>query len=90
MRKSLTAVICREEGGFFSLCPEIDVASQGDTIEEAKNNLKEAVELFFECASKEEVDTSKRSPGPKNGRAPRIFDDRPSKQIRSSIPTVAP
>jgi len=56
MNKSLTAVIRKEEGGYFSLCPEIDVASQGDTIEEAKENLKEAVSLFFECASKEEID----------------------------------
>ncbi|MEM0967247.1 MAG: type II toxin-antitoxin system HicB family antitoxin [Verrucomicrobiota bacterium] len=56
MNKSLTAVIRKENGGYFSLCPEIDVASQGDTIEEAKENLKEAVSLFFECASKEEID----------------------------------
>jgi len=56
MNRSLTAVIKKENEGYFALCPEIDVASQGDTIEEAKENLKEAVGLFFECASKEEVD----------------------------------
>jgi len=56
MQKSLTAIIRKEGGGYSALCPEIDVASQGDTIEEAKINLKEAVELFFECASKEEID----------------------------------
>ena len=56
MRKSLTAVIRREGGGYFALCPELDVASQGDTIEEVKANLKEAVELFLECASEEEID----------------------------------
>ena len=56
MHKSLTAIIQKENGGYFALCPEIDVASQGDTIEEAKQNLKEAVELFFESASKEEID----------------------------------
>jgi len=55
MQKSLTAVIRRESGGYVALCPEIDVASQGDTIEEAKANLREAVELFFECASPEEL-----------------------------------
>jgi len=49
MHKILTAVITKEGNGFVSLCPEIDVASQGDSIEEAKNNLQEAVELFFEC-----------------------------------------
>ncbi len=55
MTKSMTAVIIREENGFVALCPEVDVASQGDTVEEAKLNLKEAVELFFECASESEV-----------------------------------
>jgi predicted RNase H-like HicB family nuclease len=56
MRKSLTAIIRKEDEGYFALCPEIDVASQGDTIEGAKENLKEAVELFYECASKDEID----------------------------------
>lgn len=55
MTRTLTAVLLREAGGFVALCPEIDVASQGDTVEEAKANLREAVELFFECASEEEV-----------------------------------
>ena len=55
MGRQLTAVIEREEGGFVSLCPELDIASQGDTIEEARANLQEAVELFFETASNEEV-----------------------------------
>ena len=40
---------------YVSLCPDIDVASQGNTIEEAKANLKEAIELFFETASKDEI-----------------------------------
>ncbi|MCF7708782.1 MAG: type II toxin-antitoxin system HicB family antitoxin [Verrucomicrobia bacterium] len=56
MHKSLTAVIRKEGKGYSALCPEIDVASQGDTIEKAKSNLKEAVELFFECASSSEID----------------------------------
>jgi len=47
--------LIREDDGFVALCPEIDVASQGVTVEEAKANLKEAVELFFECASDDEV-----------------------------------
>jgi predicted RNase H-like HicB family nuclease len=51
----LTAILTREDGGFVALCPEVDVASQGATVEEAKANLKEAVELFFECASEDEV-----------------------------------
>lgn len=55
MIRTLTAILTREDGGFVALCPEVDVASQGATVEEAKANLKEAVELFFECASEPEV-----------------------------------
>ncbi|HEX2211539.1 MAG TPA: type II toxin-antitoxin system HicB family antitoxin [Longimicrobium sp.] len=51
----LTAVIEREGDGFVSLCPELDIASQGDTIEEARANLVEALELFFEVADEPEV-----------------------------------
>jgi predicted RNase H-like HicB family nuclease len=55
MKHILTAILTREDGGFVALCPEVDVASQGATVEEAKANLREAVELFFECASEEEI-----------------------------------
>lgn len=55
MKRTLTAVLTRENSGFVALCPELDVASQGETVEEAKHNLQEAVELFFECASPEEI-----------------------------------
>jgi len=51
----LTALIEREGDGYVSLCPELDVASQGKTIEEARDNLREALELFFESASPEEI-----------------------------------
>jgi predicted RNase H-like HicB family nuclease len=57
MQKQLTAFIEREGNGYVSLCPEFDIASQGDTIEEARENLREALELFFETASPEEVQT---------------------------------
>lgn len=50
-----TAVIEREGDGYVSLCPELDIASQGDTVEQATANLKEAVELFFESASRQEI-----------------------------------
>ena len=50
-----TAVIEKEGDTYVALCPELDIASQGATIEEAKANLKEAVELFLECADPEEV-----------------------------------
>ena len=55
MSYQLTAVIERENSGYISLCPELDIASQGDPVEEAKSNLQEAVGLFFETASKEEI-----------------------------------
>ena len=55
MQKQLAAIIEREGDGYVSLCPEFDIASQGDTIEEARNNLREALELFFESASQEEI-----------------------------------
>ena len=49
-----TALIEREAHGFVALCVELDIASQGASIEEARQNLQEAVELFLECASEEE------------------------------------
>ena len=55
MKRQLTAIIEREDTGYVALCPEVDVASQGDTIEQARENLQEALELFFECASTEEI-----------------------------------
>ena len=57
MKKKLTAIIEREGDGFVALCPELDVASQGDTIDEAKKNLQEALSLFFKTASSEEIKT---------------------------------
>ena len=56
MVHKLTAIIEREGNGYVSLCPELDIASQGNTIEQARDNLKEALELFFETASKEEIE----------------------------------
>ncbi|MBK9980968.1 MAG: type II toxin-antitoxin system HicB family antitoxin [Saprospiraceae bacterium] len=53
--KELTAIIEKEGDGYVALCPELDVASEGDTIEEARANLIEALELFYETASTEEI-----------------------------------
>ncbi len=61
MQRQLTAIIEREGDGYVALCPEYDIASQGDTIEEARANLREALELFFETASPEEVQTRLRA-----------------------------
>ena len=55
--KQFTAIIEREGDGYVALCPELDVASQGSTIEEARQNLTEAVELFLETADPSEVQT---------------------------------
>ena len=56
MSRRLTAIVEREGDGYVALCPEIDVASQGNTVTEARDNLAEALTLFFETASAEEVD----------------------------------
>jgi len=53
--QNFTAIIEKEDEAFVALCPELDVASQGDTVEEAKNNLQEAIELLLEHASKSEL-----------------------------------
>ncbi|MFA5803737.1 MAG: type II toxin-antitoxin system HicB family antitoxin [Melioribacteraceae bacterium] len=50
-----TALIEREGNQYVALCPELDIASQGDTVEQARKNLHEALELFFETASKKEI-----------------------------------
>ena len=47
MKRQLTAIIERKGDGYVALCPELDIASQGETIEEARHNLKEALELFL-------------------------------------------
>jgi predicted RNase H-like HicB family nuclease len=49
----LTAIIEAEGDRYVSLCPELDIAR--DSIEEARNDFREALDLFFECASPEEV-----------------------------------
>jgi len=53
--RHFTAIIYRENGGYVALCPELDVASQGDSVEQASANLREAVELFLETASPSEI-----------------------------------
>lgn len=52
----LTAIIEREGTGFVALCPDLDIASQGDSVEDARDNLEEALKLFFETASSEEIE----------------------------------
>jgi len=52
----VTAIIEREDGGFVAPCPDLDVASEGTSIEEARANLIEALTLFFETASPSEIE----------------------------------
>lgn len=54
-KRQLTAIIEKEGSGYVALCPELDIASQGETIAKARSNLQEAVVLFFETADPEEV-----------------------------------
>ena len=49
------ALITEEDGGYVALNPEYDIASQGDSVEEALHNLQEALELYLE-----EIKTSKK------------------------------
>ncbi len=55
MARRLTAIIQREGDGFVALGTDLHVASQGDTIEAARDNFREALELFFKCASPLEI-----------------------------------
>jgi len=48
MKYKFSATIHKEEDWYVSCCPELDVASQGKTVEEALVNLREAVELYLE------------------------------------------
>jgi predicted RNase H-like HicB family nuclease len=54
-KHQMTAIIEREGNGYVALCPELDIASQGDSIEQARQNLQEALELFFETADPAEI-----------------------------------
>ena len=57
MNRRLTAIVEREGDGYVALCPKVDVASQGGTVAEARDNLAEALTLFFETASAGEIES---------------------------------
>ncbi len=61
MTRQLTAIVEREGNGYVALCPEVDVASRGNSVAEARQNLEEALALFFETASTEEIERRLRS-----------------------------
>ncbi|MFN2335018.1 MAG: type II toxin-antitoxin system HicB family antitoxin [Wenzhouxiangellaceae bacterium] len=55
MTQRFTAIIEREDDAYVALCPELDIASQGESVSEARSNLREAIELFLESASPNEI-----------------------------------
>jgi predicted RNase H-like HicB family nuclease len=55
MKRRWTAILEREDDGFVALCKELDIASQGDSAGQARDNLREALELFLETAPAEEI-----------------------------------
>jgi predicted RNase H-like HicB family nuclease len=60
MTRELTAILTREGDGYVALCPELDVASQGTSVEEARSNLIEALELLLETAAHPEIEARDR------------------------------
>ena len=56
MNRRLTAIVECEGDGYVAFCPEVDVVSQGETVAEARENLAEALTLFFETASVDEIE----------------------------------
>ena len=52
----LTALFTWEDDTFVALCPELDIATHGDSLEEAKDMLRDALEGFFEVAKPEEIE----------------------------------
>jgi predicted RNase H-like HicB family nuclease len=55
LSRNFTAIIERENNAYVALCPELDIASQGDMVSDARSNVQEAIKLFLETASAEAV-----------------------------------
>ena len=62
MSYRVSIIIAREENWFVAFCPELDITSQGKNVEEARNNLKEALQLFLEHADPSEIHLPKEPP----------------------------
>jgi predicted RNase H-like HicB family nuclease len=58
MNQRPTAIIEREGNGYVALCPELDIASQGDSIDAARQNLREALEFFWSLLPKVKLHSS--------------------------------
>ena len=59
----ITVRVLKEDDGYVSHCLDLDIASQGDTSQEALDNIKEAVSLFLEVASPQEIREVKEQQG---------------------------
>jgi len=62
MNYKLAVIIEREDDWFVAFCPELDLSSQGKSVEEARNNLKEALELYLKHADPSEIQLPKEPP----------------------------
>jgi predicted RNase H-like HicB family nuclease len=58
MTRTFTAAVHQEEDWYVARCLELDVASQGQTLDEALTNLREAVELYLEQVSRPEIEAT--------------------------------
>ena len=56
MNRRFTAIVESDGDGFNAFCPEVDVASQGETVTEARENLAEAITLLFESATVDDIE----------------------------------
>ncbi len=55
MTRQFTAIIERDDDAYVAHCPELDIASQGESVAAARANLTEAIELFLETASPSDI-----------------------------------
>ena len=56
MSYKVSVIIEKDEYGYYAYCPELDgCQTQGDSLEETINNMKEAIELYLETMSDDEV-----------------------------------
>lgn len=69
-----TGIIIKEVEGYSALCPELDVASEGETVNEAKLNLSEAVTLYIETAIESNLPINRQVPNEDDPRIERRDD----------------
>ena len=62
MNYRVSIIIKREEDWYVALCPELDIASQGKSVEEARTNLREAIMMYLEHADPSEIDLPTEPP----------------------------